>query len=104
MAFMAPRPPTASSPSQPRSEPIPTAIEPRLLELGGNPPGLGDKARTEAKLPEALDAMLLRPELAFIAGAPDAVTSWSELIDRGLVAVSGLLRTTVRVTPTPQPV
>lgn len=48
----------------------PASIEARLLELGGNPPGLGEQGADRAKLPEALDAMLRRPELAFTPDPP----------------------------------
>jgi len=45
-------------------------IEARLLTLGGNPPGLGQLGADRAKLPEALEAILTRPELAFTPEAP----------------------------------
>jgi len=48
----------------------PDRIESRILELGGNPPGLGAQGADRTKLPEALDAMLLRPELAFSPQPP----------------------------------
>jgi maleylacetate reductase len=68
MSFMAPRAPDqltklASAIGADLSE-----IEPRILQLGGNPAGLGDLGADQSKLDEALDAMLARPELAF---APD---------------------------------
>lgn len=70
MTFMAPRAPD-------QLQPLATAIgaelkniEARILELGGNPPGLGDLGADRAKLPEAIDAMLARPELAFTPAAP----------------------------------
>ena len=45
-------------------------IESRILELGGNPPGLGQLGADKGKLGEALDAMLLRPELGFTPEPP----------------------------------
>jgi alcohol dehydrogenase class IV len=85
MAFMAPRAPTeiaelaaaiesdAVDFSRPMGrdnrtsalqEPDAAAIEARLLELGGNPPGLGALGADREKLPEALEAILARPDLA----------------------------------------
>jgi alcohol dehydrogenase class IV len=46
-------------------------LEPRILELGGNPPGIGAAGADRAKLAEALEAMLARPELAFMPDPPD---------------------------------
>jgi alcohol dehydrogenase class IV len=48
----------------------PDAMEARILELGGNPSGLGDQGADRSKLPEALESMLLRPELAFTPDPP----------------------------------
>jgi len=45
-------------------------IEARLIALGGDPPGLGDLGADRSKLPEAIESMLLRPELAFTPGPP----------------------------------
>lgn len=70
MSFMAPRAPDGLEPFATAIGTNPAAIEARLLELGGNPPGLGDQGADQAKLPEALDAMLLRPELAFTPEPP----------------------------------
>ena len=56
-------------------------IEARLLTLGGNPPGLGDLGADRAKLPEAIDAMLMRPELGFTPEAP-AKADLEELVER----------------------
>ena len=49
----------------------PQHIEARILELGGNPAGLGAAGADRAKLDEALDAILVRPELAFTPDPPD---------------------------------
>ena len=56
-------------------------IEARLLTLGGNPPGLGALGADRAKLPEALEAILMRPELAFTPEAPTKA-DLEELIER----------------------
>lgn len=56
-------------------------IEARLLELGGNPPGLGALGAARTKLPEAVEAMLIRPELAFTP-EPPTKSDLEELIER----------------------
>jgi alcohol dehydrogenase class IV len=70
MSFMASRAPDGLEPLATAIGTTPNAIEPRLLELGGNPTGLGDQGADKAKLAEAVDAMLLRPELAFTPEPP----------------------------------
>ena len=55
-------------------------LEVRILELGGNPPGLGAAGADRAKLDEALEAMLARPELAFMPDPPDRA-ELAELIE-----------------------
>jgi alcohol dehydrogenase class IV len=45
-------------------------IESRILELGGDPPGLGELGADRTKLEEAIDSMLIRPELAFTPEPP----------------------------------
>jgi alcohol dehydrogenase class IV len=70
MAFMTSRAPDGLEPLATAVGTNPVSIEARLLELGGNPSGLGDQGADRAKLPEALDAMLLRPELAFTPEPP----------------------------------
>lgn len=45
-------------------------IEARILQLGGNPPGLGELGADRDKLDQALDEMLSRPELAFTPEGP----------------------------------
>ncbi len=57
------------------------SIEARILELGGDPPGLGSVGADRSKLDEALDAILARPELAFTPGDPGR-EELAELIDR----------------------
>lgn len=70
MSFMASRAPDGLEPLATAIGTTPDQIEARLLELGGSPPGLGDQGADPDKLPEALDAMLLRPELAFTPEPP----------------------------------
>jgi hypothetical protein len=59
----------------------PEDIEARLLQLGGNPPGLGAAGADRAKLGHALDSMLIRPELAFVP-TPPSKDELAELIER----------------------
>jgi alcohol dehydrogenase class IV len=49
----------------------PNQIEPRILELGGNPPGLGAIGADRSKLDEALDTILARAELGFTPSPPN---------------------------------
>jgi alcohol dehydrogenase class IV len=70
MAFMAPRAPDNLIPLATAIGTTPDDIEARILGLGGNPPGLGDLGGDRTKLPEALEAMLMRPELAFTPEPP----------------------------------
>jgi alcohol dehydrogenase class IV len=59
----------------------PEDIEARVLQLGGNPPGLGATGADRSKLDQALDSMLLRPELAFVPGPPLAKGDLAELVE-----------------------
>ncbi len=59
----------------------PEDIEARLLQLGGDPPGLGAAGADRGKLDQALDSMLVRPELAF-APTPPSRDELAELIER----------------------
>lgn len=70
MAFMAPRAPDHLQPLATAIGTDPNGLEARILELGGNPPGLGDQGLDPDKLQEAIDAMLLRPELTFTPEPP----------------------------------
>lgn len=81
MAFVAPRALDGLEPLATSVGTTPDNIEPRLLDLGGNPPGLGDQGADPDKLPEAIDAMLLRPELAF-SPEPPTRADLEQLIDR----------------------
>lgn len=70
MAFMTPR---ASDQLTKLAKAIgtdPSEIETRILELGGNPVGLGQLGADRSKLDEAVEAMLARPELAFTPEPP----------------------------------
>ncbi len=71
MAFMAPRAPEAIAALAAALGTGPEEIEPRILELGGNPPGLGAVGGDPTKLDEALEAILARPELNFTPEPPD---------------------------------
>lgn len=59
----------------------PEDIEARVLELGGDPPGLGALGADRGKLEQALDAILARPELAFAPGPPSR-DELVELVER----------------------
>ncbi len=70
MSFMTSRAPDGLQPLATALGTQPSEIESRILDLGGNPPGLGDQGADRSKLPEALESMSLRPELAFTPGPP----------------------------------
>jgi alcohol dehydrogenase class IV len=70
MAFMAPRAPDGLEPLATALGTDPDTIEARILDLGGNPPGLGAQGADRSKLPQAIEAMLQRPELAFTPKPP----------------------------------
>lgn len=70
MAFMVPRAPDNLKPLATALGTTPDGLEARIFELGGNPPGLGDLGADRSSLPQALDSMLLRPELAFTPEPP----------------------------------
>lgn len=81
MSFMVDRAPDGLRPLATAVEAEPATIESRLLELGGNPLGLGAQGADRNKLSEAIDAMLLRPELAFTPEPPTR-DELEQLIDR----------------------
>jgi alcohol dehydrogenase class IV len=60
----------------------PEDVEARVLQLGGNPAGLEAIGADRSKLDDALDSMLLRPELTFVPGPPLTKGDLAELIDR----------------------
>jgi len=70
MAFMAPRAPDQLQQLATAIGTDPANLESRILALGGNPPGLGALGADRSRLPEAIEAMLARPELAFTPQAP----------------------------------
>ncbi|HEX6688334.1 MAG TPA: iron-containing alcohol dehydrogenase [Solirubrobacterales bacterium] len=70
MAFMVPRAPDQLAELAEALGTDPARIEPRILELGGNPPGLGKVGADQSKLDQAIESMLLRPELAFTPEPP----------------------------------
>lgn len=81
MAFMAPRAPEQLTSLATAIGASPDNLESRILELGGNPPGLGELGADRSKLPEAVEAMLMRPELAFTPESPTK-PALEELIER----------------------
>lgn len=70
MAFMTPRAPDGLEPLATALGTTPGEIEARILQLGGNPPGLGQLGADRSKLPQALESILMRPELAFTPEPP----------------------------------
>jgi maleylacetate reductase len=70
LAFMAPRVPDHLAPLAESLSTDPAGIEARILELGGNPPGLGAVGADRSNLDQAIESMLLRPELAFTPEPP----------------------------------
>ncbi len=81
MAFMVPRAPDDLIPLAESLGTTPDQIEPRILELGGNPPGLGQLGADRSKLDQAIESMLLRPELAFTPEPPTR-NDLEQLIER----------------------
>jgi alcohol dehydrogenase class IV len=70
MAFMVPRAPERLAALASAIGTDPGGIEPRILDLGGSPPGLGAAGADRGRLDQALDAILARPELAFTPSPP----------------------------------
>jgi alcohol dehydrogenase class IV len=60
----------------------PEDVEARVLQLGGDPPGLGANGADRDKLDQALDSMLVRPELAFVPGRPLTKGDLADLVER----------------------
>jgi alcohol dehydrogenase class IV len=71
MAHMTPRAPNHLTALAAVLGTEPKAIEARILELGGNPPGLGAIGADRTKLDEALEAILSRQELSFTPSPPN---------------------------------
>jgi alcohol dehydrogenase class IV len=82
MAFLAVRAPEAIGPLAAAIGTYPDRLEPRLLELGGEPAGLGSLGADRDRLDEAIEAMLQRPQLAHVPGPPLTKADLAELIDR----------------------
>jgi maleylacetate reductase len=80
MAFMTPRAPDGLVPLATALGTTPEEIEPRIFALGGNPAGLGELGADRSKLDDALDSILLRPELAFTPEPPTR-TDLQEMIE-----------------------
>ncbi len=70
LSFMVPRVPDGLSPFAEAIAAVPAGIEARIRELGGDPAGLGELGAERSKLDQALDSMLIRPELAFTPEPP----------------------------------
>lgn len=81
VAFVAPRAPDQLSPLAEAIGADSNQIEARILELGGEPAPLGELGADRSKLEQALDSMLLRPELAFTPEPPTR-DDLAELIDK----------------------
>lgn len=59
----------------------PEGIEARTLQLGGASAGLGAIGADRAKLDQALESMIVRPELAFVPGPPLTKGDLAELVE-----------------------
>jgi alcohol dehydrogenase class IV len=81
LAFVAPRAPDDLVPLAEALSTDPADIEARVLQLGGGPPGLGALGADRSRLDQAIEAMLMRPELAFTPEPPSR-EDLEELIDR----------------------
>jgi alcohol dehydrogenase class IV len=80
LAYMAPRVPDRLSSLSESLSTDPEDIEARIFQLG-NPAGLGDLGADRSKLDQAIESMLIRPELAFTPEPPTR-SDLEELIDR----------------------
>jgi alcohol dehydrogenase class IV len=70
MAFLATRVPEQMSSLAEAIGTTPGDLAARIRELAGNPPGLGSAGADPSKLDQALEAILIRPELAFTPSPP----------------------------------
>ncbi len=70
MAFMVPRAPEQLAALAKAIGVASDQIESRILELGGHPSGLGASGAKRERLDQALQAMLMRPELSFAPQPP----------------------------------
>lgn len=80
LAFMQPRVPDGLEPLAEALDVDPVAIEGRVRQLGGNPKRLGDLGGDRTKLDQALESMLLRPELAFTPEPPPTRDDLAEIV------------------------
>jgi alcohol dehydrogenase class IV len=81
LAFLVPRVPDRLADLATAIETDPEDIEARVLQLGGDPAGLGAIGADSASLDDALDSMLQRPELAFVPGPSLTKGDLAELLD-----------------------
>ncbi len=70
LAFMQPRVSDGLAPLAEALDAAPGDLEARTRQLGGNPQGIGELGGDRSKLDQALDSMVLRPELAFTPEPP----------------------------------
>jgi alcohol dehydrogenase class IV len=80
IAFLAPRAPDLFADLAAAIGTDLDGLQPRLLELGGNPAGLGALGGDRSKLDQALDAILERPELAAVPGPAPTRAQLAELV------------------------
>jgi alcohol dehydrogenase class IV len=80
MAFMVTRAPEQLASLAAAIGTDPARIEARILELGGNPSGLGAAGADRSQLDRALDSILARPELGFAPDPPNR-TELEQLIE-----------------------
>jgi alcohol dehydrogenase class IV len=81
LAFLVARVPDRLADLATAIETDPEDIEARVLQLGGDPAGLGAIGADSARLDDALDSMLQRPELAFVPGPSLTKADLAELLD-----------------------
>jgi alcohol dehydrogenase class IV len=81
MAFMAPRAPEEIATLAEALGTDPSEIEARILELAGSPFGLGEAGADRSKLDQAVESILVRPELALTPEPPNR-DELEQLIER----------------------
>lgn len=82
LALLAGRAPARLAELAAAIETDPEDIAARVRQLGGEPAGLGAVGADRARLDEALDSMLTRPELAFVPGPPLGRDELADLVER----------------------
>ncbi len=80
-AFLAPRAPAKFAALAEAVGTDPPGLEPRLLELGGNPAGLAAAGADRAKVDQAIEAILVRPEMTFVPDPSPTKEDLAELIE-----------------------